>query len=136
MHHPTYPPIKARKKKKKKKRKKKLTNQHSPNETRSSPLPTPIKSIHPTIKPNQTKQNLTLPSTPTPTPLTTTTMNHKLSQSIYNAIFRRNYVFVGAVFAGAFAFEIMFDQATDRIWDNINRGRQWKDIRARYVQED
>ncbi|CUS07783.1 unnamed protein product, partial [Tuber aestivum] len=58
-----------------------------------------------------------------------------LSQSIYNAIFRRNHVFVGTVFAGAFAFEILFDQATDRVWDNLNRGRQWKDIRARYVQE-
>ncbi|PUU73894.1 cytochrome b-c1 complex subunit 9, partial [Tuber borchii] len=58
-----------------------------------------------------------------------------LSQSIYNAIFRRNYVFVGSVFAGAFAFEILFDQGTDRIWDNINRGRQWKDIRAKYVEE-
>ncbi|CAZ86555.1 unnamed protein product [Tuber melanosporum] len=58
-----------------------------------------------------------------------------LSQSIYNTIFRRNYVFVGSVFAGAFAFEILFDQATDRVWDNLNRGRQWKDIRAKYVQE-
>ncbi|KAG0136963.1 cytochrome b-c1 complex subunit 9 [Tuber indicum] len=58
-----------------------------------------------------------------------------LSQSIYNTIFRQNYVFVGSVFAGAFAFEILFDQATDRVWDNLNRGRQWKDIRAKYVQE-
>ncbi|KAI5845628.1 cytochrome b-c1 complex subunit 9 [Morchella snyderi] len=59
-----------------------------------------------------------------------------ISSAIYNAIFRRNYVFVGSVFAGAFAFEILFDQATDKLWDNLNRGRQWKDIRHRYVEEE
>ncbi|RPB10006.1 ubiquinol-cytochrome C reductase [Morchella conica CCBAS932] len=59
-----------------------------------------------------------------------------ISTSIYNALFRRNYVFVGSVFAGAFAFEILFDQATDKLWDNMNKGRQWKDIRHRYVQEE
>ncbi|KAH0605998.1 uncharacterized protein H6S33_004455, partial [Morchella sextelata] len=59
-----------------------------------------------------------------------------ISSTIYNALFRRNYVFVGSVFVGAFAFEILFDQATDKLWDNINKGRQWKDIRHRYVEEE
>lgn len=30
----------------------------------------------------------------------------------------------------------LFDQATDKLWDNINKGRQWKDIRSRYVEDE
>jgi len=43
---------------------------------------------------------------------------------------------VGTVFAGAFAFEMAFDTISDRIWDNLNKGRQWKDIRHRYIQDE
>ncbi|KIN04674.1 hypothetical protein OIDMADRAFT_156855 [Oidiodendron maius Zn] len=76
------------------------------------------------------------------------------SRPLYNFLFRRNYVFLGVVFASAFAFEVYvldpweepkencrwlirystYDITADRIWDNINKGRQWKDIRAKYVQ--
>ncbi|KAI5848135.1 cytochrome b-c1 complex subunit 9 [Tricharina praecox] len=59
-----------------------------------------------------------------------------LTNTIYNAVFRRNHIFVGAVFTGAFAFEMLFDTTSDKIWDRINRGRQWKDIRHRYVEEE
>ncbi|PQE31927.1 hypothetical protein CJF32_00008819 [Rutstroemia sp. NJR-2017a WRK4] len=38
------------------------------------------------------------------------------------------------VFASAFGFELAYDSVTDRIWDTINKGRQWKDIRARYIE--
>ncbi|GAB1310059.1 Cytochrome b-c1 complex subunit 9, mitochondrial [Madurella fahalii] len=60
---------------------------------------------------------------------------------------------LGVVFAGAFAFEVGYDNLMNRIWDNHNRGvriphcdfavsewntdteeqRQWKDIRHKYV---
>ncbi|KAJ9142065.1 hypothetical protein NKR23_g7478 [Pleurostoma richardsiae] len=53
--------------------------------------------------------------------------------SIYNAIFRNNYAMLGVVFAGAFGFEMFYNTTMDRVWDNINRGRQWKDIKAKYV---
>ncbi|KAA8899006.1 cytochrome b-c1 complex subunit 9 [Sphaerosporella brunnea] len=59
-----------------------------------------------------------------------------LSQTIYNTVFRRNYIFVGAVFVGAFAFEMAFDTISDKVWDRLNAGRQWKDIRHRYVQDE
>ncbi|TGZ83004.1 ubiquinol-cytochrome C reductase [Ascodesmis nigricans] len=59
-----------------------------------------------------------------------------ITNSIYNVLFRRNYVFVGAVFASAFAFEMGFDTISDKVWDNLNKGRQWKDIRHRYVEEE
>ncbi|KAL2270875.1 hypothetical protein VTJ83DRAFT_246 [Remersonia thermophila] len=41
---------------------------------------------------------------------------------------------LAAVFAGAFAFELSFNGVMDRVWDNHNRGRQWKDIRHKYVE--
>ncbi|KAI5861822.1 ubiquinol-cytochrome C reductase [Durotheca rogersii] len=55
---------------------------------------------------------------------------------IYNAIFRNNYTMLGVVFVSAFAFETIYDSTMNRIWDNINKGRQWKDIRSRYVDEE
>ncbi|KAL1629469.1 Cytochrome b-c1 complex subunit 9, mitochondrial [Diplodia seriata] len=27
-----------------------------------------------------------------------------------------------------------FDSASDKVWDSINRGRQWKDIKHKYVE--
>ncbi|PSS16918.1 hypothetical protein M430DRAFT_141437 [Amorphotheca resinae ATCC 22711] len=57
-----------------------------------------------------------------------------LARPLYNTFVKRNFTFLGVIFASAFAFEIAFDITTDRIWDNINKGRQWKDIRSRYVQ--
>ncbi|KAI0512465.1 cytochrome b-c1 complex subunit 9 [Xylaria bambusicola] len=56
--------------------------------------------------------------------------------ALYNALFRRNYQMLGVVFAGAFVFEMAYDTGMNKIWDNMNRGRQWKDIRHRYVDEE
>ncbi|TVY92175.1 hypothetical protein LAWI1_G002019, partial [Lachnellula willkommii] len=69
------------------------------------------------------------------------------------ALFRKNYVFLGVVFASAFAFEMYvklpgntdaeldlmghyrsYDNVMDKVWDGFNKGRQWKDIRAKYVE--
>ncbi|KAL1841594.1 hypothetical protein VTJ49DRAFT_6904 [Mycothermus thermophilus] len=51
-----------------------------------------------------------------------------------SALFRRNYTMLAVVFAGAFAFELGFNNVMDKIWDNHNRGRQWKDIRHKYIE--
>ncbi|KAI1468885.1 ubiquinol-cytochrome C reductase [Daldinia caldariorum] len=58
------------------------------------------------------------------------------ARPLYNAIFRTNWQMLGFVFTGAFAFEMLFDTGMNKLWDNLNRGRQWKDIRHRYVQEE
>ncbi|KXS12661.1 ubiquinol-cytochrome C reductase [Gonapodya prolifera JEL478] len=58
-----------------------------------------------------------------------------LARNLYNAVLRRNTTFFGLVFASAFALEIVFDESSNAIWDRINAGRQWKDIRGRYIQE-
>ncbi|KAJ3867847.1 ubiquinol-cytochrome C reductase [Lentinula novae-zelandiae] len=54
----------------------------------------------------------------------------------YNTIFKRNSVYVGSVFAAAFAFGIGFDSGVTAFWDSWNKGKQWKDIRHRYVQDE
>ncbi|RPA73943.1 ubiquinol-cytochrome C reductase [Ascobolus immersus RN42] len=59
-----------------------------------------------------------------------------IAKGIYNTLFRRNFVFVGTVFTAAFAFEMAFDSYTDKLWDNLNKGRQWKDIRHKYVEDE
>ncbi|KAM4059528.1 ubiquinol-cytochrome C reductase, UQCRX/QCR9 like domain-containing protein [Hirsutella rhossiliensis] len=41
---------------------------------------------------------------------------------------------LAAVFGAGFAFEMGFNSSMNRVWDNLNRGRQWKDIRSKYVE--
>ncbi|KAK0563602.1 qcr9 subunit 9 of the ubiquinol cytochrome-c reductase complex [Tilletia horrida] len=54
---------------------------------------------------------------------------------IYQTLFKRNSVYVGTVFGSAFAFGIGFDLLTTKYWDTRNQGKQWKDIRDKYVTE-
>ncbi|KAG6829324.1 qcr9 subunit 9 of the ubiquinol cytochrome-c reductase complex [Tricholoma furcatifolium] len=56
--------------------------------------------------------------------------------TIYNTIFKRNSVYVTTIFAGAFAFGIGFDMGVTRFYDSWNKGKQWKDIRDKYVQAE
>ncbi|GFF22646.1 ubiquinol cytochrome-c reductase subunit 9, putative [Aspergillus udagawae] len=51
-------------------------------------------------------------------------------------LIRRNAVYLTTIFAGAFAFEMAFDTASNKIWDTMNRGRQWKDIKYRYMNKE
>ncbi|PGH06924.1 hypothetical protein AJ79_06397 [Helicocarpus griseus UAMH5409] len=52
-----------------------------------------------------------------------------------SVLFRRNAVYLSSIFVGAFAFEMAFDSASNKIFDAINSGRQWKDIRHQYIQK-
>ncbi|KAF2487292.1 ubiquinol-cytochrome C reductase [Neohortaea acidophila] len=56
-----------------------------------------------------------------------------LLNTIYTAFVRRNAVFLTTIFVGAFATEMVFDSGSNLIWDSINRGRQWKDIKHKYM---
>ncbi|KAL7936810.1 ubiquinol-cytochrome C reductase [Trichoderma chlorosporum] len=57
-----------------------------------------------------------------------------LAQSLYSTLFRKNYTMLAAVFGAGFAWEIGFNATMNKIWDSNNRGRQWKDIRHKYVE--
>ncbi|KAH8762502.1 ubiquinol-cytochrome C reductase [Diaporthe sp. PMI_573] len=54
--------------------------------------------------------------------------------TIYNVLFRSNYAMLATVFAGAFGFQMAYDVSTTKFWDNMNRGRQWKDIKHKYLE--
>uniref|UniRef100_A0A060T5W6 Complex III subunit 9 n=1 Tax=Blastobotrys adeninivorans TaxID=409370 RepID=A0A060T5W6_BLAAD len=54
--------------------------------------------------------------------------------TIYNTVFKRNTVFVSTVFFSAFFYDVAFHNTFDRIFDSLNQGKQWKDIRHRYVE--
>ncbi|ODV75607.1 ubiquinol--cytochrome-c reductase subunit 9, partial [Cyberlindnera jadinii NRRL Y-1542] len=53
--------------------------------------------------------------------------------TIYNTIFKRNSIFVGTIFAGAFVFQPVFDSGVTRWYEYHNRGKLWKDIKGKYV---
>ncbi|VVT57254.1 uncharacterized protein SAPINGB_P005611 [Magnusiomyces paraingens] len=55
---------------------------------------------------------------------------------VYNTFFRRNSIFVGTVFGAAFFFDVGYSKAVDAYFDKINAGKQWKDIRHKYVEEE
>lgn len=55
---------------------------------------------------------------------------------LYNAVFRRNSRFVGTVFVTAFFYDLAFNSTMDKIFDNLNKGKQWKDIRGKYIAAD
>ncbi|KKK23168.1 hypothetical protein P175DRAFT_0557352 [Aspergillus ochraceoroseus IBT 24754] len=59
----------------------------------------------------------------------------RYSRTVSRGLIRRNAVYLTSIFAGAFAFEIAFDSTTNKIWDTMNRGRQWKDIKYQYVNK-
>ncbi|KZF22388.1 ubiquinol-cytochrome C reductase [Xylona heveae TC161] len=59
-----------------------------------------------------------------------------LASTIYNSLIRKNTVFLTTIFASAFVFELGFDSISNRVWDSFNQGRQWKDIRHKYVQAE
>ncbi|KAF9243364.1 hypothetical protein DTO013E5_7897 [Penicillium roqueforti] len=55
---------------------------------------------------------------------------------IYSTFIRKNTVLLTTAFAGAFAFELTFDIASNKVWDTWNHGRQWKDIKHRYMVKE
>ncbi|KAF9976236.1 hypothetical protein BGZ73_008943 [Actinomortierella ambigua] len=60
------------------------------------------------------------------------TTANRFARAGYNTIVKRNSIFLTTIFVSAFAMEMAFDTISDRIWDNINKGRQWKDIAHKY----
>ncbi|KAI0269196.1 ubiquinol-cytochrome C reductase UQCRX/QCR9-like protein, partial [Gloeopeniophorella convolvens] len=58
----------------------------------------------------------------------------QFSTAFYNTLVKRNSVYVTSIFVGAFAFGVGFDIGVTKFWDSWNRGKQWKDIRAKYVE--
>lgn len=58
-----------------------------------------------------------------------------VGRTVYNALFRRTSTFAVTIVIGAFAFERVFDEGMDNLWENMNRGKLWKHIKHRYVKD-
>ncbi|CAI7653338.1 hypothetical protein PEX1_089970 [Penicillium expansum] len=56
--------------------------------------------------------------------------------AVFRTFIRKNTVLLTTAFAGAFAFELAFDITSNKVWDSWNQGRQWKDIKHRYMVKE
>lgn len=45
-----------------------------------------------------------------------------IGRTVYNALFRRTSTFAVTIVIGAFAFERVFDEGMDNLWERMNRG--------------
>ena len=54
------------------------------------------------------------------------------SVKLYNSVFRRSSTYLLAVIAGAFIFERTKELVVDASFDNMNKGKQWKEIKHLY----
>ncbi|CAO3589895.1 unnamed protein product [Absidia cylindrospora] len=57
-----------------------------------------------------------------------------IARGVYNTLFKKNSVFITSIFVSAIAFEVVYDTASTTIWDKVNKGKQWKDIKHNYEQ--
>jgi hypothetical protein len=58
-----------------------------------------------------------------------------ISATVYNIFFKKSSSFVLTCCVGAFFFERFADGITQRVFDEINRGYQWKDIKHLYAKK-
>ncbi|EAT89894.2 hypothetical protein HBI56_033310 [Parastagonospora nodorum] len=57
-----------------------------------------------------------------------------IASTVYNAVLRSNTTMLFTVFGAAFGMQLAFDTGSDKIWSTLNKGRQWKDIKQRYME--
>lgn len=57
-----------------------------------------------------------------------------LAGRVYQTFFKKSSTYFLTMVAGAFFFERFADQVCDNLFDSINRGKQWKDIKHLYVK--
>ncbi|KAF2030854.1 ubiquinol-cytochrome c reductase complex 7.3 kda protein-like protein [Setomelanomma holmii] len=55
--------------------------------------------------------------------------------NVYNAVLRSNTTMLFTVFGAAFGMQLAFDTGSEKIWNGLNKGRQWKDIKQRYMEQ-
>lgn len=53
-----------------------------------------------------------------------------LTKTVYNNLFRRSSTFALTILVGAFFFERVFDRASDGLFNNLNVGKQWMDVKG------
>ena len=59
-----------------------------------------------------------------------------LGGQIYNTFFKSSSRYFLTLMVGAFFFERTVDGLSDKVFDSINKGRQWKDIKHLAIKKD
>ncbi|KAK3607242.1 hypothetical protein CHS0354_009973 [Potamilus streckersoni] len=57
-----------------------------------------------------------------------------ISTKIYQTLFRRTSMFTLTIVVGALFFERAFDESTEYIFNRINAGKQYKDLKKQLAQ--
>ncbi|GLH08743.1 Cytochrome b-c1 complex subunit 9 [Gryllus bimaculatus] len=57
-----------------------------------------------------------------------------IANSIYQILFRRTSTFALTIIGGAFFFERAFDLGSEKLFEEINKGKLWKDIKHNYEE--
>ena len=60
-------------------------------------------------------------------------MSNGLGARVYNIFFKRSSTYFLTLIAGVFIFERGTDGIADRIFNSINQGKQWRDIKNNYA---
>jgi ubiquinol-cytochrome c reductase subunit 9 len=55
---------------------------------------------------------------------------------VYNLLFKKSSTYIATLFAGVFLFEGLTEQGSDSLFNRVNRGKQWADIKNSYVKRD
>ncbi|XP_012280647.1 cytochrome b-c1 complex subunit 9 [Orussus abietinus] len=55
-----------------------------------------------------------------------------ISSTVYNALFKRTSTFALTILVGSFFFERAFDLVSTSIFESVNKGKLWKDIKHKY----
>ena len=55
---------------------------------------------------------------------------------VYNIFFKSSSRYFLTLVGGAFIFERTVDGFADNLFDNINKGKQWKDIQHKYINKE
>ncbi|XP_046385276.1 cytochrome b-c1 complex subunit 9 [Ischnura elegans] len=55
-----------------------------------------------------------------------------LSTTVYNTLFKRSSTYAMTIILSAFFFERTFELASDQIFNSINKGKLWNDIKHKY----
>ncbi|KAH8292577.1 hypothetical protein KR018_003106 [Drosophila ironensis] len=53
-------------------------------------------------------------------------------KAIYNGLFKRTSTYAVAIIASTFFFERAVDITSNLIFESVNKGKLWKDIKGKY----
>ncbi|XP_076750924.1 ubiquinol-cytochrome C reductase complex subunit oxen [Xylocopa sonorina] len=56
----------------------------------------------------------------------------KMINSLYNSVLKRSSTFTVAILFGSFVYERTLDLVTDGIFEWVNKGKLWNDIKHNY----